>query len=564
MAGTPEDQAIDDRMPVGGLSRRTLLGRVAAMGLAPAVAAVIGAPERAAAAAPAATRQSDAKPLVIAMNGSPSDLDPHSAYDYRSAIAVRGPYEGLIALKGGTTDQYVGVLAERWEANADKSVWTFHIRPGVTFHDGSACDAEAIRASFERFLTMGLGPSGAIRRFLSDPTQITAPDAQTVVFSLGKPQPLFEAEMSSQYGPLVLNVKKVMEQETDDDQGHQWAQINEEGLGTGPYKITEYSPEQQVVMERYDEYWGGWEGEHFDQIVLRIVSENSTRQQLVEAGDADIVDNLTPEALVKLQENPDLVIDRSYSAEVDYIMLTVAGPLTSPEARQAMCYAFPYDEVVDGVYKGFGKRAVGGVAETVRGFDAKTFSYTTDLAKAKELFTTAGVTEGTTITLTQESGDENVKTAVQLLQANLAEIGIQLQIDTVDLSTFTSIIFGDAPAEERPMAMPWFWWPDYNDAWNHLYPQISCAQQGSAGTNGGFYCNDQVEALLKQSRDEPDQTKYQAALSQIQQIISRDDPAAIYYMQRQWTTVLRKGIQGFVFNPINIGTFDFYRLSRGA
>ena len=151
---------------------------------------------------------------------------------------------------------------------------------------------------------------------------------------------------------------------------------------------------------------------------------------------------------------------------------------------------------------------------------------------------------------------------MQLFQQNLAQIGITLNIEETDLSTFTGVMFGDMPAEERPGMVPWFWWPDYNDAYNHLYPQIACDQWGAAGTNGGYYCNQRVQELFEANRDEPDPAKYKAALSEIQQIISRDDPPAIYYMQRQWTTVLRKGIEGFVFNPINIGTYNFYTMSR--
>jgi peptide/nickel transport system substrate-binding protein len=126
-------------------TRRHLLG-AAALGLTVPVTGVLGG------GAPVAA-QEDLETLTIAMNGTPSDLDVHSAYDYRSAIALRGPYEGLIALKGGATDEYEGVIAESWEANADKSVWTFSIRPSVTFHDGSPVDAEAVRASFERLPT---------------------------------------------------------------------------------------------------------------------------------------------------------------------------------------------------------------------------------------------------------------------------------------------------------------------------------------------------------------------------------------------------------------------------
>jgi len=217
------------------IARRRLL-QIGAAGLAaPALAALPGA--RAAAAF-----QADPKTLIIALNGSPSDLDPHSAYDYRSAIALRGPYEGLIALDGAATDKYVPAIAESWSANDDKSVWTFRIRPGVTFHDGSPCDAEACRASYTRFLTQGLGPAGAFRRFIADPAQITAPDASTLVFDCGKPQPLFEAYAACQYGPLIGNVAVYMANEEDGDMGHNWAMLNETGAGTGPYMITEFEP----------------------------------------------------------------------------------------------------------------------------------------------------------------------------------------------------------------------------------------------------------------------------------------------------------------------------------
>lgn len=555
---TPSGGATQAR-PTVGWSRHRLLGQAAAAGLVAPAARMLGVTPSGVAAA-----QADGSTLTIAMNGSPSDLDPHSAYDYRSGIVVRGPYETLIALKEDKTDEYVGVIAEAWEANDDASVWTFKIRPGVTFHDGSPCDAEAVRLSFERLLTLQLGAYNVVGRFVQDPAQITAPDAQTVIFDLGEPSPLFEAAISGQYGPLVFNAAAARAYEDEGDWGHIWAQTNEEGMGTGPYRITQFEPEQLLVMERYNDYWRGWDGDHFERVVIRVVSENETRRQLIEQGEVDIVDNLTPEALQVLEENPDLVVDRSYSTEVDYLLMTVDGPLATPEARQAMAYAFPYDEVIDGIYKGYAKRAVGPVAELCRGFAPETFSFPTDLAKAKELFAQAGVAEGTVISLTQESGDENVKSAVQLFQANLAEIGIVLEVETVDLTTFISIVFGDAPIEERPQVIPWFWWPDYNDAWNHLYPQVSCEAWGSQGTNSGFYCNERVEALLAEARDAADPERYQTALAEIQQILTRDDPSAIYFMQRQWTTVLRSGIEGFIFNPIYIGTFDFYRLHRAA
>ena len=537
-------------------TRRGLLKGAAALGVA---AALPAAPT---VAAPA--RQADPKTLTLALYGAPVNLDPHSAYDYRSAIAIRGPFEGLIALVGNETDKYAGMVAESWSPNDDKSVWTFKIRDGVTFQDGTPCDAEACRLSFERFLTMGLGPVNVIGRFVADPKQITAPDARTLVFDLGSPQPVFEAAIASGNGPLIVNAALAKAHEVDGDWGTGWATLNSEGLGTGPYRIADFEPGASLTMQRHDTYWGGWTGDEFDGVVLRVVEEDATRRQLIEQGGADIVDNLTPEALQSLGQNPDVTVDRSYSTEVMYMVMTVGGALATPEARQAMCAAFPYDDVVSGVYMGYGKRAIGPVAEVTRGFAPGTPVFATDLDQAKALFAKAGVAEGTTITLMQESGDEKSKAVTQLFQANLAKVGITLDIQTVDYGTTSGMFFSDVPAEERPGVQMGFWWPDYNDAYNHLYAQVACDSWGSKGANAGFYCNKQVDADLATARDAADDATYMTALASAQRILSHDDPSAVYYLQPQWTTVLRRSVEGFVFNPIYIGTYDFYRLRRKA
>jgi peptide/nickel transport system substrate-binding protein len=551
------------------LSRRRLLARATALGLGGVAAVELGRTLPAAAApgttgallAPAAATAST---LTIGADGSPSDLDPHSAYDYRSVLAILGAYEPLIGLKGSATDQYEGIIAETWEPNADKSVWTFHIRDGVTFQDGSPCDAEAVRASFERLLTMKLGPYLVIGRFVSDPAKITAPDAKTVVFNLGKPQPLFEAAMASTYGPPIVNAKAMKEQESDGDWGHTWAQINAVGTGTGPYKIVSFEPDQQLVMEKYDGYWKGWEGNHFDQVVIRVVTEEGTRRQLLEQGKVDLVDDLTPEDIDALAKNPALTIHSDYSTQTSYFIMNEYGPLKTPEARQAMCFAFPYDEVINGIFKGHAKQAVGIVTETIRGFAPETFKYTTDLDQAKTLLAKAGVASGTKLKIMVETGVESAKSAAQLFQANLTKLGLTLDVQEIDTASYTALLYGDSPPEEHPDFIWWGWWPDYNDAWDHLWPQISCDAWGSKGSNAGSYCNKKVDQLLAQAKDAADPKVYQKALAEAQQILSKDDPPAIYYAQPEWTTVVAANLTGFIFNPINIGTYNFWNMGRKA
>jgi peptide/nickel transport system substrate-binding protein len=479
-------------------------------------------------------------------------------------MVIYGAFEQLVRLKGSSTDDYVPLLAESWAANDDTSVWTFHLREGATFHDGSPCDAEAVRLSFERLLTLGLGPFEVVHRFVSDPAQITAPDAQTVVFDLGRPQPLFESALAAAYGPYIVNARLAKEHEENGDWGHAWAQTNAEGMGTGPYTVTTSERESLVQLDRFDAYWGGWDGNHFARILIRVVPENETLRQLVEQGEIDIVDNLTPEATDALAQNPALRVERAYTTSDGYLSMTSIGPLESPEARQAMAWAFPYEEVVEGVYQGYAKAARGPLAELIRGFDAELPAYTTDLEQARQLLSDAGVAQGETLSMMLSAGSEAAKTMAQLFAANLEQLGLSLDIQAVDETTFIGTIFGEAPIEERPHFFPLFWQPDYNDGWNHLYAQVDCDASMGKGANAGVYCNARVDELLDTARDAADEAAYLAALAELQQILAWDDPAGVYYVQTQWTTILSAAIDGFATNPIATGLYDFYRMSRQA
>jgi peptide/nickel transport system substrate-binding protein len=498
--------------------------------------------------------------LVLVTNRAPSDLDPHSAYDLGSGVALQGPYEGLIRLKPGTTGVYEPLLAESWSVNEDKSVWTFRLREGVTFHDGTPLDSEVARASFERLLHLGLGPSTVLGRFVDDPAQITATDARTLVFDLGQPQPLFEAALASAYGTAIVNVAALRDQEVDADWGHGWAVTNSAGLGTGPYRVDAFDVENGVVLRRYDDYWGGWQRDQFDQIVIRVVIEQETRRLLIENGDADIATTLPLQAIPDLKQHPELIADHRYTMAVLNMRMTVAGPLESAQARQALCWAFPYDEVITGVFEGYAKRAIGPVAELSQGFAPETFRYSTDLGRARSLLQVAGIEEGTTLTLLLLAGNADTAAIAELFQANLSQVGMTLAVQVVDAATFVGVAFSDMPTEERPNLFLTLGQPDYNDGWNQLWPQVSCMawQDG----NLGHYCNAQVEQLLDQAQSAAEPFAYQQALDEIQRIVTYDDPAAIHLAQLEWLTVLRHDVAGFAPNLVTSEIIDFYGLRR--
>lgn len=502
--------------------------------------------------------------LIVGLDGSPSDLDPHSQYDYRSTVVIRAIYEGLVGLKGSATDEYEGLVAESWEANDDSSTWTFKIRPGLTFQDGSPCDAAAVKASYERMLAMNRGAVAVFSRFISDPGQISTPDETTVVFECGAPQPLFITALASTYGPQIVNAKVAQEHAEDDDYGNAWLQLNAEGTGTGAWTLTSFEPGQEAILERNENYWKGWDGNHFDRIIVRVVEEGATMRQLVESGDVDTMDRFSIDFswIDELKANGALFVDISDSTEVTYYAMTEGGALASPEARQAMAYAYPYKEVIDGLFLGNASRANSLIAPAVRGYQDDGFFFETDLDKAKELLAKAGVAEGTELLMTLGAGAND--TDSQLFQANLAQIGITLTIEKLDQVSFTALFYGDTPAEERPNFLAWGWWPDYNDSWNVLYPTTACTSWGSAGSNGGFFCNEDVDELLDEAKNASTLDTYTEILDKVQTIITKDDVPVIAVAQPKWTTVLQNSVEGFAFNPINLGTYDFWSMSRKA
>ena len=414
----------------GRLSRRDVLERGLKLGMSTAAitALMAAAPEVGAAPRPLSLRDlarsqgtSTGTFTMLRAEGAP-DLDPHYQYNNANAAILLATTEMLIQYKGESTFDYEPMLAESWEANADNSTYTFKIFPNVTFHDGDPCTSAEVKASFDRLLIMNSAVANVVNRFVPDPAMLEIVDDLTVRFNLGKPQPLFLAALASSYGPFIINPKYVEEHKTDDDP---WAHeyYLQGSVGTGPYKLVENNVNERVTMQKYDGYHGGWEGAHFDELIVRVVPEIATRRQLIESGDADAtVQNLTPEDYDSLKSNPDVQVVPAPSTAVWWTMMNVPR-LKTPGVRQGFSYAFPYKEVQEGVYKGLIKRT-GPIASTVRGYDPDVFLYQTDLTKAKELILAGGFAEGDTFEYIFSAGEATERAIAELFQANVAADGL--------------------------------------------------------------------------------------------------------------------------------------------
>src|SRR5215211_3986561 len=569
--GDPRIELLEERARRGVITRREMLNTGLKLGLAtPAITALMALAPAAGIAAPKPSgrqmilrRQEGGNTFTYLRDGGWPDMDPHSAYDNAAAALIWQIYDMLIQYKGSATDEYDPMLAQSWEASADNSTFTFALHPNVTFHDGDPCTAQNVKSAFERFLLMGRGPVNVIARFAPDPAMVEVVDDLTVRFNLGTPQPLFLAAMASSYGPFVVNTRYVEENKTDEDPwAYEW--FRENSIGTGPYQLAEYIQSEHAVLQKYDGYYLGWEGEHFDEIVCRVVPEIGTRRSLIETGTVDATSqNLTPDDVDALRSNPDLQIVTFDSTAVFWTIMNVPR-LKTVEARKGFCYAFPYDDVVNSAYKGLIKRS-GPVASTVIGSDPNIFLYQTDLAKAKELILAGGFSEGDTFDYIFESGDAVERTIAQLFQANVQEMGFNLEVQEMDRASRIDFIYGESPAEERPMFIGGHsWWPDYNDAWNQLVPNFVEASIGGGGSNGGYYVNPRVEELMKEVEHFTDVNVMIEQVKEIQNILTEQDPPAIFYGQLLWYVIMRNDIQGFYGNSLYLNQYPFYKMSRAA
>lgn len=493
--------------------------------------------------------------LIVAYNEAPVDLDPASSYDSQAEAVLRGEYESLVTLQGSSTTAVTGALAMSWTSSPDHKVYTFHLRHGVTFHDGTPFTADAVQASYTRELVMNQGPAFILGQFFS-PKGIKVVDPYTVQFTLSAPSTIFLQALTSQWGTHIISPQAIAQHPKD---LHTWLQSHEDG--TGPYTLSSMVPGQSYTLVKYPKYWGGWSGAHVSTVIVRIITADATRRELVGRGDADIANGLTPSDMVALSSNPAVDAAQRYGARNLSLVMDVYGPLASTAARQAMLYAFDYNAFVKDLLHGYGLQAQGPMPRTIADHDTSLMLYPTDLAKARALLAQAGVASGTKMTLWYQAEDEITKEAAEVMQAQLAQIGLDLSIQAVESTTLTGTFYSNKPASQRPNFIAWYWYPDYNDAGDWLYPQYDSSQVAGAGSNGGYYKNAMVDTLLVQAANTVDPVKRSLLYKKVQQVLVADPPA-VWLADLPETTAVRRSVHGYLLNPAYTDSYDYYALSK--
>jgi len=485
-----------------------------------------------------------------AYNSTPvTDWDPSVEFS-NGIVSLNNVYETLLKYDP-LEDKIIMVLATDYTTSDDGLTWIFTLRKGVKFHDGTDFNAEAVKFSVERTINMNMGAS-----FIWAPVdKVNVIDDYTVEFKLKYPAPL-DLICSSGYAAFIMSPTAVKSHPDG------WLTEGHEA-GTGPYMLESYQEErQEVKLTWFKDYWGGWEGNHFKKAVIKGVSEAVTRRLLIEKGDVDITIELPYEDIAPLQNNKDvnILIGSSFQNLMLYFN-TQKEPLNNKLVRQALSYAFPYQDVVSYCLEGYGRQGRGPVPYGLWGHSEELFQYQYDLDKAKKLLEEAGYPNGGfKLLLTYMSGDEAERKTVELFKAKLAVLNIDLEIRGMPWDSQWALA-RDNNLDKRQDIFVMYWWPDVCDPHCWLYSNFYSEEEPFF--NLCYYNNKEFDALVDKGSEESGVDRDKAAKTYIkaQEKLLEDAPAVFIYDKKN-VFFLNKNFKGFKDNPAYPNVVFFYEVYR--
>jgi ABC-type transport system substrate-binding protein len=465
-------------------------------------------------------------------NYDPRSLDPAKSTDVPTGRAVGYVFDGLTRF---TPDaRVVPALATRWEISADGRTYTFHLRPGVTFHDGTPFVARQVLHSFERALDpkerggrgWPLYPISGAKAFsngkASSISGLTARDDSTLVVVLDEAFPIFPKL-------LAMPVAAIVPDSTP-------ANFGEHPIGTGPWRFVEWKHDDYVKFARNDKYWGGPAAS--DSLMARVIAEPSTAVAEFESGNVDIL--YIPESDTRQWENTDersATLTSAPGLRLWYMAInTTRGPLKDVRVRQAINYAVDARTLLDQLIGGRGNVAGGVIPPALDGGDS-TRHYAYDTTKAKQLLADAGYANGIDVDLWTGQTPPFPRLA-EAIQSYLAKVGIRAKIVQRESAAMREA----ARKGETDLALK-DWFADYPDAENFLYPLLHSANKGVGG-NVSFYQSQAFDKLVDAARREPDDAKRVTLYRQADAVAFNDAPMLYLFFYKDLDAV-QPWIRGF-------------------
>jgi peptide/nickel transport system substrate-binding protein len=454
--------------------------------------------------------------LKVADTGAITTWDPRASSSSESRILANF-YEPLIwANPPGSAEPYSPALATSWETSQGGKVWTFHLRHGVTFHDGTAFNAQAVKYSYDATKKLGLG----LAYIWSDLKEVKVVDPYTVQLVLDQPIPL-EPLVSSEYAAWIFSPKTAGKTQAWWDKGRE--------DGTGPYMLQSYSPNQETVLTRYPAYWGGFKNNQFRKVVFEVAQDASTQRQMLESGAVDLQESVGRDAVQAMQAESGIhvYIVPSLVSQILYLN-TQHKPLNNPLVRQALAYATPYSDIIAAAINNLGTQSNGPMPAGLWPRDDSVQPYTYDMTKAKQLMAQAGYPNGGFKMLMTYPTEENPAdtTMATLLKESWAKLGVTLNLQPMLWAQAWQKAKG--PNAARQDALSITWWPAYSHGKDSLTEELH--SESTPIFNLAYWYNKGYDNLIDTAwtTEATDRTKAKQLYDQAQVMIH--DQAPIIYL----------------------------------
>jgi peptide/nickel transport system substrate-binding protein len=517
----------------GAVGAASLLGACGGSAAPAAAPPAGGTPSSA--GAPAATSATTAGgpkrggTLKVALDSDIIGIDPHGASAGVDRNVYTAIYNGLVA-----PDKNLNIvpdLAASW-TTPDPKTYVFKLRPNVKFHDGTACDADAVKKNFDWILDPA--NASARRPEIADIEQVSVVDPLTVQISLKSAFAPFLSIISDRAGYIVSPTAR-------DKFGKDYPR---NPVGTGPFQFVEWVKDDHVTFKRFDGYFEP-NIPVLDQITYRPIPDLSVALTELKTGNVDFLYRIDPKDVADIKSTPNLVYLEGPGVGYQGLWINTARPpLNTRALRQALSLAVDREAIFAAAYFGVGQIAQGPIPPSSFAYDPNVAYVRRDLNAARQKLAEGGQPNGFKMVLKAQSNSPLQEKITQLVQAQLAEAGIQVEIQTVEFGALLKV------GEQGDFDALSLGWSGRIDPDGNIEPIF----ETHGAFNYGKYSSPNVDQGIVQERAATDQASRKQVLQQIQQTIN-DDAAYVFTWHQPTTFAATTAVQGFEVTPDGLMRF---------